>query len=308
MPMIFSRTDVIDSYLAVIVYCGAGPANSIHSTPIKTTGTCHCWPSHNSPLVSRVKLALVQAAVVVGVGVGVMVTVHEHVLAEATRVLRVVGVEVVEVFGGLEAERGTVRVVLPEMASTTEDEAVLAETVGSVTPAGVEVRDVAVAATAVDFDDDVDATAVDVDGDVDTTAVDFDDDVAATAVDVDGDVDTTAVDFDDDVAATAVDVDNDVDTTATTDETDLAVVAVAVAPLTVRPSAEAMATSGAVLMVAAVATPLPSKVRVTGSVMFSRARQPRLPACNDTEKRAARKVNRSTPTPGAGLVFPANVG
>ena len=42
-------------------------------------------PSHNSPLPSRVKLALVQAGVVVGLDF-VTVTVQEHVLAPETRV------------------------------------------------------------------------------------------------------------------------------------------------------------------------------------------------------------------------------
>lgn len=248
-------------------------------------------PSHNSPLVSRVKLALVQAGVVVGVGLGVMVTVHEHVLAAETRVCKVVGMEVVEVVGGLEAEMGTVTVPLPEMASTTEDWAVLAEMVGSVTPAGVEVRDVRVAATAVE-DDDADTTAATEDGDADTTAAAEDDDCVTAATDVE---------------------DGDDDTTATTDEADVAwvlrelAVAVAVAPLTVRPFAWAMAIRGAVLMVAAVTTPLPSMVRVTGSVMFSRAKQPRLPGCIDAEKRFAKKVNRLTATSGIGLGFPAKV-
>jgi len=164
-----------------------------------------------------VKLALVQAGVVVGVGVGVRVTVQEHVLAAETRVCRVVGVELVAVVGGLEAESGTVRVVLSEMARIREDEVVLVEMVGSITPLGVEVRDVTLAATA--FEDD----------DADTTAA-AEDATAATDVE-DGDVPTTAAEVGDD----------GVDAT-TTVEADVAIVlrvlgvAVAVAPLTVRPA------------------------------------------------------------------------
>jgi hypothetical protein len=185
--------------------------------------------------------------VVVGVGGGVTVTVQEHVLAPETRVWKVVGEALVEVVGGFEAESGTVSTVLPvlaEMARTREDAAVLAETAGSVTPAGVEVRDVRVAATAVE-DDGADTPA------------------AAE--------------------------DDDADTTATTVEADIAPVlralevAVAVAPLTVRPPAWAMATRGAVLMVAAVTTPSPFVVRVTGFAMFSRARQPRSLSSNAVE-------------------------
>jgi len=207
------------------------------------TGTCHCWPSHINPLESRVKLALVQAGVEVVVGVGVMVTVHEQVFAAETRVTKVVGsevaVEVVRV--GLDAERGKVRVVLPEMARTLEDETVLTDMVGTVTPAGVEVRDVRVDAAA---DAVVDAVVAAVE------AV-----VVAAAVVV--------------VLAKGGDK--------------VLVVAAAVAPLTVRPSAAAMAKRGAVLMVAAVTTQSPFVVRVTGFVKFSRVRQPRLPVSNDAE-------------------------
>lgn len=175
---------VIDSY-GNPVNCGAGPANSIHSNPMNSTGTCHRRPSHNIPLVSRVKLALVQAGVVVGEGVGVMVTVHEHVLAAETRVWRVVGVELVEVVGGVEADAGTVRVVLPEIASTTEFAEVLAEIGRTETPAGVDVR---VVATALE-DDDCDTAATDVeDADVDATLANVEDDTDATAITEEADV------------------------------------------------------------------------------------------------------------------------
>jgi hypothetical protein len=239
-----------------------------------------------------VKVALVQAAVVVGVGAGVTVTVHEHVFAAEMRVCMVVGMA--EVAGGLEAERGTVRVSLPEMASTTEDEAVLAEMVGSVTPAGVEVR---VAATAVE-DDGADTPAA------------AEDDVAPAATDVeDGGDDTTAAGEDADVATAAADVEVDgVDTTATTVEADEGLVdAVAETPLAVRLADDAMARRGAVLILAAVTTPSPFMVRVTGFAMFSIARQSRLPGSNDAEKRFAKNVNRSTATSAPGLVFPAKV-
>lgn len=73
------------------------------------------------------------------------------------------------------------------------------------------------------------------------------------------------------------------------------------------PAAEAIAIRGAVLTLAAVTTPFPSIVSVVGSVMFSKVRQPRLPVCNDPEKRFTKKVNRSTATSGIGLGFPAKV-
>ena len=179
-----------------------------------------------------------QAGVEVVVGVDVMVTVHEQVFAVETRVAKVVGSEVVVevVRVGLDAERGKVRVVLPEMARTLEDATVLTDMVGTVTPAGVEVRDVRVDAVV----DAVEAVVV----------------AAATAAAVV-------------VLAKGGDK--------------VLVVAVAVAPLTVRPSAAAMAKRGAVLMVAAVTTQSPFVVRVTGFVKFSRVRQPRLPDSNDAE-------------------------
>lgn len=92
------------------------------------------------------------------------------------------------------------------------------------------------------------------------------------------------------------------------------VVAVAVATAvksstaeTLRPLPMAMATRGAMLMVAAVTTQSPFKVRLTGLVMLRRVRQPRLPVMSDAEKRLAMKVNKSTATPGIGLVLPAKV-
>lgn len=237
---------------------GAAPANSIHSMPMKTAGTCHWKPSQSSPLGSRVKLALVVTVTVLVTVDGAAVTVNEHVAVLDATVRSVVGELVVDVVDiGDEADAGTVTVV-PVRESATELPVVEATTVGTETPDSEEERERVVTA-------------------------DIDELRAVVAEVVTADTDEVA-----EVVAVAPAV------KSSTAET-------------LRPLPTAMATRGAMLMAAAVTTQSPFRVRLTGLVMLSRVRQPRLPVISDAEKRLAMKVKRSTATPGMGLVLPAKV-